>query len=102
MLRQRPIKSLWRRLKVEKFYCRWFATRGEAMYEVIDWLNFYNHKRLHLTLVHVSPMTFEQRCSNGPAARKNVRIMGASKVRRTEARSLLKRRGLLDIAASAP
>ncbi len=31
------------------------------MDEVMDWLNFYNHKRLHSTLGHVSPMTFEQR-----------------------------------------
>ena len=31
------------------------------MDEVMDWLAFYNHKRLHLTLVYVSPMTFEQR-----------------------------------------
>jgi transposase InsO family protein len=29
--------------------------------EVIDWLTFYNHKRLHSTLGYVSPMTFEQR-----------------------------------------
>nr|MDP2191802.1 IS3 family transposase [Rhodoferax sp.] len=33
----------------------------EAMDEVIDWLTFYNHKRLHSTLGYVSPMTFEQR-----------------------------------------
>ena len=31
------------------------------MDEVIDWLTFYNHKRLHSTLGYVSPMTFEQR-----------------------------------------
>jgi transposase InsO family protein len=31
------------------------------MNEVIDWINFYNHKRLHSTLGYVSPMTFEQR-----------------------------------------
>ncbi len=31
------------------------------MDEVIDWLSFYNHKRLHSTLDYVSPMTFEQR-----------------------------------------
>lgn len=33
----------------------------EAMDEVTDWINFYNHKRLHSTLGYVSPMTFEQR-----------------------------------------
>ena len=37
------------------------AGRREAMDEVMDWLNFYNHKRLHSTLGYVSPITFEQR-----------------------------------------
>ena len=31
------------------------------MDEVIDWLTFYKHKRLHWTLGYVSPMAFEQR-----------------------------------------
>jgi transposase InsO family protein len=30
------------------------------MDEVIDWLSFYNHSRLHSTLGYVSPMQFEQ------------------------------------------
>ena len=38
-----------------------FATRGQAMDEVIDWLTFYNHRRLHSTLGYVSPMQFEKR-----------------------------------------
>ena len=40
---------------------RTFATRREAMNKVIDWMNFYNHKRLHSTLGYISPVTFEQR-----------------------------------------
>ena len=56
-----PTESLWGRLKVGRLYGRRFATRREAMDEVINWLNFYNHKRLHSTLGYVSPMTFEQR-----------------------------------------
>ena len=56
-----PTESLWGRLKVGRLYGRRFATRREAMDEVMDWLNFYNHKRLHSTLGYVSPMTFEQR-----------------------------------------
>ena len=56
-----PTESLWGRLKVGRLYGMRFATRREAMDEVIDWLNFYNHKRLHSTLGYVSPMTFEQR-----------------------------------------
>ena len=39
---------------------RHFATRRAAMDEVIDWLGFYNARRLHSTLNYVSPMTFEQ------------------------------------------
>ena len=56
-----PTESLWGRLKVGRLYGRRFATRREAMDEVIDWLTFYNHRRLHSTLDYVSPMTFEQR-----------------------------------------
>ncbi len=37
------------------------ATRREATNEVMDWLNFYNHKSLHSKLGYVNPMTFEQR-----------------------------------------
>jgi len=48
-------------LKVGRLYGRKIAIRREAMDEVMDWLNFYNHKRLHLTLGYVSPITFEQR-----------------------------------------
>jgi len=56
-----PTQSLWGRLKVGRLYGRRFATRREAMDEVIDWLTFYNHRRLHSTLEYVSRMTFEQR-----------------------------------------
>jgi transposase InsO family protein len=31
------------------------------MDEVIDWLAFYNHRRLHSTLGYVSPIQFEKR-----------------------------------------
>ena len=56
-----PTESLWGRLKVGRLYGRRFATRRQAMDEVIDWLTFYNHRRLHSTLDYVSPMTFEKR-----------------------------------------
>ena len=56
-----PTESLWGRLKVGRLYGKRFATRRAAMDEVMDWLTFYNHRRLHSTLGHISPMTFEQR-----------------------------------------
>ena len=53
-------ESLWGSLKVGRLHGRHFATRREAMDEVIDWLSFYNHRRLHSTLGYVSPMQFER------------------------------------------
>ena len=49
------------RLKVGRLYGQRFATRRQAMDEVIDWLGFYNHSRLHSTLGYISPMQFAQR-----------------------------------------
>jgi len=54
-----PTESLWGSLKVGRLYGQRFATHREAMDEVIDWLTFYNHRRLHSTLGYVSPMKFE-------------------------------------------
>jgi len=61
LLGNAPTESLWGRLKVGRLYGRTFATRRDAMDEVISWLTFYNHKRLHSTLGYVSPMAFEKR-----------------------------------------
>jgi transposase InsO family protein len=43
-----------------RLHGRHFATRRAAMDEIVDWLGFYNSRRLHSTLDYVSPMTFEQ------------------------------------------
>ena len=50
----------WGRLKVGRLYGLRFATRRQAMDEVIDWMTFYNHRRIHSTLGYVSPMQFER------------------------------------------
>lgn len=55
-----PTESLWGSLKVGRLHGMKFATRRAAMDEVIDWLTFYNHRRLHSTLGYVSPMQFER------------------------------------------
>ena len=55
-----PTESLWGSLKVARLHGARFATRRAAMDEVIDWMSFYNHRRLHSTLDYVSPMQFEQ------------------------------------------
>jgi transposase InsO family protein len=55
-----PTESLWGSLKVARVHGRRFETRRQAMDEVIDWLSFYNHRRLHSTLGYVSPMQYER------------------------------------------
>ena len=55
-----PTESVWGRMKVGRLYGQKFATRRQAMDEVIDWLTFYNQRRLHSTLGYVSPMQFEK------------------------------------------
>lgn len=55
-----PTESFWGHLKVGRLYGRKFETRRQAMDEVIDWMTFYNHRRIHSTLGYVSPMQFEK------------------------------------------
>ena len=45
-----PTESLWGSLKVGRLHGLRFATQRAAMDEVIGWMNFYNHRRLHSTL----------------------------------------------------
>jgi len=62
-----PTESLWGSLKVGRLYGKRFATRREAMDEIIDWLMFYNRRRLHSTLGYISPMKFEENWHAGQA-----------------------------------
>lgn len=55
-----PTESLWGSMKVGRLHGRRFETRRAAMDEVVDWLTFYNHRRLHSSLGYVSPMQFER------------------------------------------
>ena len=56
-----PSESLWGSLKVARLHGKRFETRRAAMDEIIDWLAFYNHRRLHSTLSYLSPMQFESK-----------------------------------------
>lgn len=60
-------ESLWASLEVGLLYCRRFATQREAMDEVLDWLTFYNHRRLRSTLGYISPMKFGENWRAGRA-----------------------------------
>jgi len=54
-------ETLFGSLKVERLHGMRFATRRQAKDEVIDWLRFYNYRRLHSTLGYLSPMAFEKK-----------------------------------------
>jgi len=54
-------ETLFGSLKVERLHGMRFDTRRLAKDEVIDWITFYNHRRLHSTLGYASPMAFEQK-----------------------------------------
>jgi len=54
-------ETLFGSLKVERLHGQHFATRQQAKDEVLDWLHWYNRKRLHSTLHYVSPMEYERK-----------------------------------------
>jgi len=56
-----PTESLWGRLKGGRLHGRRFATRQQAMDEVIDGLAFYKHGRLQSSLGYLSPGQYEER-----------------------------------------
>jgi transposase InsO family protein len=56
-----PTESFWGRLKAASLHGKKFETRRDAMDAILDWLAFYNYRRLHSTLGYLSPMQYEQR-----------------------------------------
>jgi transposase InsO family protein len=53
-------ETLFGSLKVERLHGMRFETRRQAKDEVVDWMMFYNRKRIHSTLGYASPMAFEE------------------------------------------
>jgi transposase InsO family protein len=53
-------ESFWASLKRECIQGRVFATRAEARRKIFTWINWYNTRRLHSSLDHVPPTTWEQ------------------------------------------
>jgi putative transposase len=55
-----PSESVFASLKVERLHGHRFATIQQAREEVLNWVQWYNHTRLHSALKYVSPMQFER------------------------------------------
>lgn len=53
-------ETLFGSLRVERLHGMRFEDRRQAKDEIIDWLGFYNHKRMHSTLGYLSPRAFEE------------------------------------------
>lgn len=55
-----PIESFWARLKLASLEDKRFSTHQAAIAAVMDWITFYNHRRLHSALGYMSPMQYQQ------------------------------------------
>lgn len=54
-----PVERFFRSLKSERLsYCK-FESRNQARLEILDYVTWYNSKRLHSTLGDISPADFE-------------------------------------------
>lgn len=59
------VESFFSTLKRERVYRRRYQTRDEAKADVFDYIErFYNPKRRHSTLGHVSPMDYEKQTAS--------------------------------------
>lgn len=56
-----PTESFWACLKQACLEGRKFRSHRQATAAVMDWISFYNHRRLHSSLGYISPMEYEER-----------------------------------------
>ena len=56
-----PTESFWGRLKAACIHGYRFTSKEQAKRAIMDWMAFYNHRRLHSSLGYLSPMQYEQR-----------------------------------------
>ena len=55
-----PTERFFRSLKHEQLNYEKFKTREAAKLSIIDYLAFYNGKRIHSKLIYQSPLEFER------------------------------------------
>jgi transposase InsO family protein len=56
-----PMESFFASLKKELVHHEDYQTRAEARASIVEYIEvFYNNRRLHSSLGHVSPAAFEQ------------------------------------------
>lgn len=64
-------ETLFGSLKVERLHGQRLQTRQQARNEVLDWLHWYNGKRLHSTLNYMSPIEYEREWKRRAAQETN-------------------------------
>ena len=54
-------ESIWASLKKELVYKVKFETPTQARQEIISWIDWYNHERIHTSIGNISPNEFESK-----------------------------------------
>jgi transposase InsO family protein len=54
------MEPFFRSLKSERLDACRFLTRDEARNEILDYITYYNSKRLHSALGYLTPMAYEK------------------------------------------
>jgi len=56
-----PIESFWGRLKAACVHGQCFATREHAKQAIMNWMAFYNYRRLLFSFGYLSPTQYGKR-----------------------------------------